>query len=252
MLIKAENKWYSWNSGFVHVEKPLDAHILPFDEVVTSKLKLKKVDAPFWGTKILCVGKNYRKHAEEMDSDVPKRPLWFMKPISALIGNDDCVEIPMGVGRVDYEGELALVIGKKGKNIPQEKAAEYIFGVTAAFDITARDLQKSDGQWTRAKGFDTFCPIGPYILPYSEEWKEATLKTFKNDELVQNDKTSSMVFGFEELISDISNCMTLEEGDLILTGTPAGIGEIESGDRLKLVLEANGKLELTVSCKNRT
>lgn len=203
----------------------------------------------FSGTKILCVGRNYRKHAAEMGNDVPARPLWFSKPPSAIIGNNHKVKIPVGFGRVDYEGELVLVIGKKCHNVSRENACQYIGGVTVGLDMTARELQKSDGQWTRAKGFDTFFPLSSIVAPYSQAWKKAELEVQLNGKIVQKSSIQAMVFGFEELIADISACMTLEPGDLIMTGTPEGVGPVKSGDALTVSLSGPCKMDLHVTCE---
>ncbi len=208
----------------------------------------KSLSLPFFGTKILCVGRNYCKHAEEMGNEMPVRPLWFTKPLSSLLADGGNIEIPMGFGQIDYEGELALVIKKKCRNVDPSKAGEFIFGIIPALDITARELQKKDGQWTRAKGFDTFCPLGPVIAPWDSRWNSAGIKTLKNGKIVQQDSLSSLAFDFETLISDISNCMTLERGDLILTGTPAGVGPIVPGDHLEVHLEGPTILELSANC----
>lgn len=191
---------------------------------------------PFCGTKILCVGRNYASHAKELGNDPPKEPLWFMKPPSSLIGHGGAVKYPKEFGRIDYEGELGIVIGERCRNVPLEKAAGMIAGVTLALDITARELQKSDGQWTRAKGFDTFCPLGPFILPYSAIFLDVPLETELNGKIVQSDRTGSMIFPVPRLVSHISKVMTLEPGDVILTGTPAGVGPLMPGDRLKVSL----------------
>lgn len=202
----------------------------------------------FSGSKIVCVGRNYRKHAEELGNDVPTRPLWFSKPPSSIIGNEQQVVLPQGFGRIDYEGELALIIGKQAKKVLVEDALPHIGGVTACFDMTARELQKSDGQWTRAKGFDTFLPLASLVAPFSADWQRGMLEVWKNDELVQKDCFTSMVFGFAELVADLSACMTLEPGDLILTGTPAGVGSVVSGDRLKITISGPAVITLSVSC----
>ncbi len=202
----------------------------------------------FSGSKIICVGRNYRKHAEELGNDVPARPLWFSKPPSSIIGGGQQVILPKDYGRIDYEGELAMIIGRRAKNVSIEQACDYIGGVTACFDMTARDLQKSDGQWTRAKGFDTFLPLACLVAPFSPEWKRGMLEVWKNNELVQKDRFSSMVFDFAELVADLSACMTLEPGDLILTGTPEGVGPVVPGDRLKMTISGPAIINLAVTC----
>ncbi len=202
----------------------------------------------FSGSKILCVGRNYRKHSAELGNDVPDRPLWFSKPPSAIIGHGEKVILPQGYGRIDYEGELVLVIGRRCSRVSIAEAPAYIGGVTGGFDITARDLQKSDGQWTRAKGFDTFLPLASIVAPYSEEWCEAELEVRLNGDRVQYSSIAAMVFGFAELVADISACMTLEPGDLIMTGTPEGIGPVKAGDHLQLKLSGPCEINLEACC----
>ena len=227
-----------------------------FDERVTMAAALSSIteNCPksalpaFSGSKIVCVGRNYRKHAAELGNDVPERPLWFSKPPSAIIGDGQQVVLPRGVGRIDYEGELALMIGRRARNVNIAEACDYVGGVTACFDMTARELQKTDGQWTRAKGFDTFLPLASLVAPWSPSWHLGMLEVWKNNELVQKDRFSSMVFGFAELIADLSACMTLEPGDLILTGTPDGVGPVTAGDQLKITISGPAIISLSVSC----
>ncbi len=202
---------------------------------------------PFSGSKILCVGRNYRKHAQEMGNDVPDRPLWFSKPPSSIIGEGGSVIMPDNAGRIDYEGELALIICRRARKVTAAEALAYIGGVTACLDMTARELQKSDGQWTRAKGFDTFLPLAGLVAPFSPAWAEGTIETRKNDTIVQQSSLTAMVFGFAELIADISACMTLEPGDLILTGTPEGIGPVTHGDRLQVIISGPARISLRVN-----
>lgn len=203
----------------------------------------------FSGSKIICVGRNYRKHAAELGNDVPTRPLWFSKPPSSIIGEGGTVVLPGGVGRIDYEGELALIISKWGRNLSVAEAPGVIGGVTACLDMTARELQQSDGQWTRAKGFDTFLPLASLVAPFSDEWQHGSICVYKNGEMVQNSSFEAMVFGFAELVADISACMTLEPGDLILTGTPEGVGPVVDGDRLKVCISGPAVIELNVCCR---
>jgi 2-keto-4-pentenoate hydratase/2-oxohepta-3-ene-1,7-dioic acid hydratase in catechol pathway len=200
---------------------------------------------PFGGTKILCVGRNYRPHAEELGNPLPSEPLWFTKPPSSLLADGGSIELPTGFGRIDYEGELALVLGRRLRRAGADEALAAIAAVTPALDITARELQKADGQWTRAKGFDTFCPLGPVLAPYSPAWSQARLEVRKNGELMQSDGLTSLVFPFGVLISHLSQCMTLEPGDVILTGTPAGVGPLVPGDRLEVLLVGPQTLRLT-------
>lgn len=202
--------------------------------------------APCAPTKIVAVGKNYTEHAAEMGTDVPKEPLLFLKPPSAVIATEREILFPPQSQRVDYEGELALVIGELCGDCTPEQAQGKIWGYTIANDVTARDLQKQDGQWTRAKGFDTFCPLGPWIV--RELSAGARLQTFLNEssEPVQSASIKRMVFPPELLVSYISQVMTLLPGDVVLTGTPQGVGPMQIGDRVRVEIEGIGQLENTV------
>jgi 2-keto-4-pentenoate hydratase/2-oxohepta-3-ene-1,7-dioic acid hydratase in catechol pathway len=191
-------------------------------------------------SKVVAVGKNYRDHAAEMGGDAPAEPLLFLKPNTAVIGLGDAIILPPQSKQVDYEGELAVVIGKIAKNVPAERAHEYIFGYTVANDVTARDLQKADGQWARAKGFDTFCPLGPVIE--TELDSEAFIRTRVNGELKQDGKISDMVHDIPSIVAYASSVFTLLPGDVILTGTPAGIGPIVAGDTVEVEIEGVGSL----------
>jgi len=198
--------------------------------------------APCAPSKVVAVGKNYVQHAAEMESEVPKEPLLFLKPSTAVIPAESEIWYPPQSQRVDYEGELALVIGERCLDCTPQQAQGKIWGYTIANDVTARDLQKRDGQWTRAKGFDTFCPLGPWVV--RELSPGARLQTFVNDsqEPVQSASVNEMVFGPEQLISYISQVMTLLPGDIVLTGTPAGIGPLQVGDRVRVEIEGIGYL----------
>jgi 2-keto-4-pentenoate hydratase/2-oxohepta-3-ene-1,7-dioic acid hydratase in catechol pathway len=191
-------------------------------------------------SKVVAVGKNYRDHAAEMGGDAPAEPLLFLKPNTAVIGLGDAIILPPQSKQVDYEGELAVVIGKIAKNVPAERAHEYIFGYTVANDVTARDLQKADGQWTRAKGFDTFCPLGPVIE--TELDPDAFIRTRVNGELKQDGKISDMVHDIPSIVAYASSVFTLLPGDVILTGTPSGIGPIVAGDTVEVEVEGVGSL----------
>jgi len=208
-----------------------------------SEYKLLSPCAP---SKIVAVGKNYKAHAEEMKSEVPKEPLIFLKPPSSVIAHEQTIYYPKQSQRVDFEGELALIIGDRTKNCTVEEAKNKIWGYTIANDVTARDLQKKDGQWTRAKGFDTFCPLGPWIV--RELTTGAKLQTFVNDdeEPKQSALLSDMVFPPEELVAYISQIMTLLPGDVILTGTPKGIAPLQIGDQVKIEIESIGILNNTI------
>jgi 2-keto-4-pentenoate hydratase/2-oxohepta-3-ene-1,7-dioic acid hydratase in catechol pathway len=199
--------------------------------------------APCAPSKIVAVGKNYVNHATEMGSVVPKEPLLFLKPPTTIIANTQAIYYPKASQRVDYEGELALIVGERTKNCPPEQAASKIWGYTIANDITARDLQEKDGQWTRAKGFDSFCPLGPWIV--RELNASARLQTFLNQEEQprQSIQIDSMVHAPEVLIAYISSIMTLLPGDIILTGTPEGVGTMQIGDRIRIEIEGIGHLE---------
>lgn len=206
--------------------------------------------APCAPSKILAVGKNYVNHAAEMGTPVPSEPLLFMKPPTCTIAMNGLIKYPPQSQRVDYEGELALVIGDRCCECTPEEAQSKIWGYTIANDITARDLQQRDGQWTRAKGFDTFCPLGPWIV--RELSPGARLQTFVNDrpDPVQSASIDEMVFSPDFLVSYISQIMTLIPGDVILTGTPAGIGPLQVGDRVRVEIESIGCLENTVVSRN--
>ncbi len=202
--------------------------------------------APCVPSKIVAVGKNYADHAAEMGTPVPREPLLFLKPPTAVIADGDEIAYPPQSERVDYEGELALVIGERCVDCTPEEATGKIWGYTIANDVTARDLQKKDGQWTRGKGFDTFCPLGPWIV--RELSPGACLQTFVNDapEPVQSSIIDNMVFPPDVLVSYISQVMTLLPGDVVLTGTPEGIGPLQVGDRVRVEIEGIGSLENTV------
>jgi len=208
-----------------------------------------KILAPCAPSKIVAVGKNYVDHAAEMGSTVPKEPLLFLKPPTTVIPTAVDIQYPPQTQRVDYEGELALVIGDRTFNCTPQQAQTKIWGYTIANDVTARDLQKRDSQWTRAKGFDTFCPIGPWIV--RELNPAARLQTFINDAPapVQSASIDQMVFSPDVLVSYISQVMTLLPGDVVLTGTPMGVGSLQVGDRVVVEIEGIGRLENTVSSR---
>ncbi|MDB9511245.1 fumarylacetoacetate hydrolase family protein [Kamptonema animale CS-326] len=205
-----------------------------------------KILAPCSPSKIIAVGKNYTDHAAEMGTPVPAEPLLFLKPPTTIIPTGAIIRYPAQSQRVDYEGELALVIGEPCTNCTPEEGHNKIWGYTIANDVTARDLQKRDGQWTRAKGFDSFCPLGPWIV--RELSPGAQLQAFINDttEPVQSAKINEMVFSPDFLVSYISQVMTLMPGDVILTGTPQGVGPLQIGDRIRVEIEGIGALENTV------
>ncbi len=200
-----------------------------------------KLAAPCEPSKIVCVGRNYVEHAKELGNDVPKSPLIFLKPPSAIIASGENILLPPQSKQVEHEAELVVVIGKRAKNIVVDQAKEYIFGYTIGNDVTARDLQKTDGQWTRAKGFDTFCSFGPWI-DTDFDASDAVVTCRVNGQMRQMASTRDMVFSVSALIAYISSVMTLEPGDIIFTGTPAGVGELKNGDVVEVEIEGLGKL----------
>jgi 2-keto-4-pentenoate hydratase/2-oxohepta-3-ene-1,7-dioic acid hydratase in catechol pathway len=193
-------------------------------------------------SKIVAVGVNYYDHATEIGSQPPEEPLLFLKPPSSILGHRESILYPTHLSqRVDYEGELALVIGRRGSRIPVEEALDYVLGYTCANDVTARDLQRRESQWTRAKGFDTFCPLGPVVCTDVDP-RGLTITTRLNGELRQHASTSEMVFPVDVLVSSISQVMTLEPGDVVLSGTPSGVGELHPGDVVEVEIEDIGTL----------
>lgn len=192
-------------------------------------------------SKIVAIGKNYQAHAAEMDSEAPAEPLMFLIPNTAVVGPGDPVVMPKISERVDYEGELAVVIGRMCKNVSEEEASKVIFGYTIANDVTARDLQKSDGQWSRAKGFDTFCPLGPWIET-EVDLDDARVTTRLDGETVQDAPVSDMLHGVGKLVAHVSQAFTLLPGDVILTGTPEGIGPVKAGQRVEVEVPQIGVL----------
>lgn len=209
----------------------------------TFELSELEVLPPTKPSKIICVGLNYHDHAKELNMESPNEPLIFMKPPSAVIGHGDKIIYPKASQQVDYEAELAVVIGKKCRNITADRANDVIAGYTCFNDVTARDFQRQDGQWTRAKSFDTFAPFGPYIASPDEfDPENAPIKSRVNGELRQDSNTSNLIFDIPTLIEFISSIMTLELGDIIATGTPAGIGELQHGDVVEVEIEGIGIL----------
>ena len=199
---------------------------------------------PVQPSKIVCVGRNYSEHAKELGNEVPKEPLIFFKPPSSLISSGDKIVRPMRFSqRVEFEGELTVVIGKKCHNLgAQDDVRPYIFGYTAANDVTARDLQKKDLQWTRAKGFDTFCPVGPIVTDEIDPWKGVRVESRVNGELKQSESTLAFIFLVDVVLRFISQIMTLLPGDLVLTGTPAGVGPLVAGDEVTVSVEGIGSV----------
>jgi len=204
--------------------------------------------APARPSKILCVGRNYADHAKELGNEVPAEPLLFFKPPSALIPHGDTIVLPGNLSqRVEYEGELTVVIGRTCRNLsPQDDVRRYIFGYTCANDVTARDLQKKDGQWWRAKGFDTFCPVGPIVTDEIDPWAGVQVETRVNGVIKQSANTRIFIFSLDHVIRYIAQVMTLLPGDLVLTGTPAGVGPLASGDQVEVKVDGVGSLKNSV------
>ena len=193
-------------------------------------------------SKIVCVGKNYAKHAAEMGGPVPKEPLIFLKAPSALIADGDDIVMPSWVGRVDYEGEIAVVIGKRASKVSAADAWDYVQGLLPLNDVTARDLQNTDGQWSRAKGFDTFCAVGTMVPLADVDLDGLAVTTRVNGTVRQQGPASDMVFTIPVIIEYISRAMTLEPGDIIATGTPDGIGPLAPGDRVEVEVSGVGSV----------
>ena len=210
------------------------------DEAETPLAEVKLL-APSEPSKIVCVGRNYVEHAKELGNEVPKVPLIFLKPPSSIINPDDTVLLPPQSAQVEHEGELVVVIGKRGRHITAANARKHILGYTIGNDVTARDLQRTDDQWTRAKGFDTFCPFGPWIDTEFDP-ADSVVTCRVNGQMRQMASTRDMVFNVGMLIAYVSSIMTLESGDLIFTGTPAGVGELKNGDEVVVEIEGLGVL----------
>lgn len=193
-------------------------------------------------SKIVCVGRNYVEHARELGNEVPERPLIFLKPSSAIIRDGEEIVLPAESRQVEYEGEIALVIGERARKVPASRAMDHVVGYAPLNDVTARDLQKSDGQWTRAKGFDTFCPVGAMMPAAGFEHGALEVVCRVNGEVRQHGRSSEMAFPIPLLIEYISGIMTLEPGDLIATGTPAGVGRLQPGDVVEVEIPGIGSV----------
>jgi 2-keto-4-pentenoate hydratase/2-oxohepta-3-ene-1,7-dioic acid hydratase in catechol pathway len=216
---------------------PKDERVVPFRDA--------DLRAPVEPFKILCIGRNYVAHAKELGNEVPKEPLLFLKPKTAIIGHGGVVELPPESAKVEHEAELGVVIGKTARRVSRENALDHVFGYTCVCDVTARDLQRSDGQWSRAKGFDTFCPCGPWIETDLDP-RDLRVRCIVNGTTKQDGSTSQMVFDVAALIEYTSRAMTLEPGDLLVTGTPEGVGPLASGDTVTVDIERIGALTVTV------
>ncbi|MEV6275740.1 fumarylacetoacetate hydrolase family protein [Nocardia sp. NPDC051832] len=204
--------------------------------------------APILASKVICVGKNYAAHAAEMGGPAPEEPVIFMKPSTAIIGPNAPIILPPSSSQVDYEGELAVVIGRPCKDVPAARANDVILGYTVANDVTARDQQRKDGQWTRGKGYDTFCPIGPWIET-SLDATDVEIVTELDGEVKQRSRTSLLLHDIPKLVEWVSTVMTLLPGDLILTGTPEGVGPMKDGQQVSITVEGLGTLTNPVATK---
>jgi len=217
----------------------------PFGELVTTGEPVPtagvRLLAPVAPSKVVAVGLNYRDHAAEFGLDIPDEPILFIKASNTVVGPGDSIVYPGQSERVDYEGELAVVIGAETRSVPAGEALSKVLGYTASLDITARDLQVKDGQWTRAKNFDTFCPLGPWVATGISP-EDLAMELRLNGELRQSSRTSQMIFDVPHLVSFISEVMTLYPGDVIMTGTPPGVGEVSPGDRIEVHIEGIGTL----------
>lgn len=199
--------------------------------------------APVTPTKIVCVGLNYADHVKESQSAnaIPEEPVTFMKPLTALVGPEDTIRMPLASRRVDYEGEIGIVIAKTCRKLSPEQVSNNIFGVTCVNDVTARDLQKKDVQWTRGKGFDSFCPVGPFLVT-DVDYRNLDVTSRLNGETRQSSNSRHMIFPIPQLISFMNHVMTLNPGDLIVTGTPEGVGPMSDGDTVEVEVEGIGIL----------
>jgi 2-keto-4-pentenoate hydratase/2-oxohepta-3-ene-1,7-dioic acid hydratase in catechol pathway len=202
--------------------------------------------APVLPSKIVAIGLNYKDHAAEQNKPLPPEPLMFLKPSTAVIGPDEEIVLPEGAGRIDHEAEVGVVIGSRASRVPESEALGCVFGLTCVNDVTARDLQKKDVQYTRAKGFDTFAPIGPCIAAGLDLTAPVGVEAWVNGERRQASTTAELIFGIPRLVAHISAVMTLLPGDIIATGTPAGIGPLKPGDRVTIKVEGVGELSNSV------
>ena len=224
------------------VEAINSKNIEEFQKDTNYKVEKVKVLPPVLPSKIVCIGLNYRDHADELNMELPEEPIIFMKPPTSVSGHLDNVIYPPSSSQVDFEGELGIVLSKEARSVKAEDAADYIGGYTALNDVTARDLQRKDGQWTRAKSFDTFCPIGPCIETDLDPMNQ-NISLKLNGEFKQKSNTKNMIFNVYKLVEFISNIMTLKPGDVIATGTPPGVGPMNVGDTVEVEVDGIGVLK---------
>ncbi|MBI5586538.1 MAG: fumarylacetoacetate hydrolase family protein [Deltaproteobacteria bacterium] len=242
----AGGEHYGLLEGEERVERltgtPFDGYRTTGESIPLSEIRILPPCRP---SKVIAIGLNYRDHAREFNLEVPKEPLIFMKPASAVIGHREPIRAPTMSRQVDFEAELGVVIGRTCRRVTREKARDYILGYTCVNDVTARDLQKRDGQWTRAKSFDTFCPIGPFLVTNIDPG-DLAVQSYLNGELRQSSRTRELIFPVEELVCFISRIMTLVPGDIISTGTPSGVGPMVPGATIEVQVEQVGRLINTV------
>jgi 2-keto-4-pentenoate hydratase/2-oxohepta-3-ene-1,7-dioic acid hydratase in catechol pathway len=249
-LIRYQAKKEPAQYGWVSNDKVGRIDGSPFGEFqrleATFPIESVQLHAPIQPGKIICVGRNYSEHIKEQKAETPETPLLFLKPPSAVIGPRQTIILPPQSEQVDHEAELVVVIGKRGRWIQPSDAFSYIYGYTIGNDVTARDLQRRDGQWTRSKGFDTFCPLGPWVETEFDP-TDAMISCHVNGELRQMASTHDMIFHVDQIIAFASSIMTLEPGDVIMTGTPAGISPLHPGDVVEVTIEGLGKLHNPVA-----
>lgn len=244
-LYKKEMRWGGVQDSLIvpFRQQPYKSTRLTHQKIPLNKVKLLPPVAP---SKVILVGLNYKDHAQELGMKVPKTPLIFFKPNTSVIGHRQPITYPQGVKRLDYEAELAVVIAKTARFIREQEVSKYIFGYTCLNDVTARDLQKKDIQWTRAKSFNTFCPLGPWVETKLNP-ANLKIKLLLNGRLKQNSSTANFIFSVEKLVSFISKIMTLLPGDIISTGTPPGVGKMKRGDIVEVEIEGIGRLSNRVA-----
>lgn len=244
-FVRFQQKEESPRFGWLHEEKigEIEGDLFGAYKRLKAEIPLKDVRllVPSAPSKIVCVGRNYVEHAKEHGAEVPKIPLIFLKPPSSLLAPGGTILLPPQSQQVEHEAELVIVVGKRGRNVTTESARDYVLGYAIGNDVTARDLQKTDGQWTRAKGFDTFCPFGPWVDTDFDP-SDALITCRVNGQMRQLASTRDMVFDIGVLIAYISSVMTLEPGDLIFTGTPAGVGPLQAGDSVEVEIDGLGLL----------
>jgi 2-keto-4-pentenoate hydratase/2-oxohepta-3-ene-1,7-dioic acid hydratase in catechol pathway len=241
------------DTAFVRLDGPRAHHLdrPPWEPGCTETGKatawrMEELACPVTPTKIVCIGRNYAAHAKELGNEVPAEPLLFLKPPSSLLGPGGVVRLPAESNKVEHEAELGVVIGPRAKGVKREAAASFVFGYTCVCDVTARDFQRKDGQWTRAKGFDTFCPAGPWIET-SVEPADLRIVCRVNGDVRQDGRTAQMIFDVPTLLSHVSRIMTLEPGDLLVTGTPEGVGPLATNDMVEVDIESIGVLAVRVA-----